>query len=109
VAVAEPLVRQFAERFARNECPRQRFPRLYYDPRSLETVVTRRASLHAKCVVVDKERAFVSSTIFTEAAQTKNIDVGVLIRSPAFARRLAENLEILASTDAVGLVPLSSS
>ncbi len=103
------LVRLFAVRFARDEWPGERFPRLYYDPRSLDTDVTRRASLHAKCVVVDKERAFVSSANFTEAAQTKNIEVGVLIWSPAFARRLSEHFEILAATEAVKLVPLSSS
>ena len=66
------------------------------------------ASLHAKCIVVDKGLAFVSSANFTEAAQTKNIEVGVLIRSPAFARRLSEHFEILASTCAVKPVPLSS-
>ena len=52
-----------------------------------------RASLHAKCVVVDKELAFVSSANFTEAAQTKNIEVGVTLRSAAFAKRLAEHFE----------------
>ena len=102
------LVRRFAERFADQEWPGQRFPDLYYDPRSLETDHTKRASLHAKCIVVDKEHAFVSSANFTEAAQTKNIEVGVLIRSPAFARRLSEHFEILASTCAVKPVPLSS-
>ena len=73
------LVRVFADRFVRNEWPGRRLPKLYYDPRSLETDHTKRASLHAKCVVVDEEQAFVSSANFTEAAQTKNIEVGVLL------------------------------
>ena len=94
------LVRRFAERFADQQWPGQRLPHLYYDPRSLETDYTKRASLHAKCIVVDKELAFVSSANFTEAAQTKNLEVGVLIRSPAFARRLSEHFEILAATRA---------
>jgi phosphatidylserine/phosphatidylglycerophosphate/cardiolipin synthase-like enzyme len=101
------LVRRFADRFARHEWPGQRFPKLFYDPRSLETEPARRASLHAKCIVIDQEVAFVSSANFTEAAQTKNIEVGVLIRSPAFARRLAEHFEILESIYAVNPVPLS--
>ena len=102
------LVRRFAERFAGQQWPGQRFPDLYYDPRSLETDHTKRASLHAKCIVVDKELAFVSSANFTEAAQTKNIEAGVLIRSPAFARRLSEHFQILASTSTVKRIPLSS-
>jgi hypothetical protein len=40
-------------------------PEVYFDPRSLETDLDRRASLRAKCVVVDKEVAFVSSAKFT--------------------------------------------
>jgi phosphatidylserine/phosphatidylglycerophosphate/cardiolipin synthase-like enzyme len=101
------LVRRFAERFARQEWPGQRFPRLFYDPRSLETDPAKRASLHAKCIVVDQEVAFVSSANFTEAAQTKNIEVGALLRSPAFARRLMEHFAILASTHELQSVPLA--
>jgi phosphatidylserine/phosphatidylglycerophosphate/cardiolipin synthase-like enzyme len=103
------LVRRFAERFAGQQWPGQRFPDLYYDPRSLETDQTKRASLHAKCIVVDGQQAFVSSANFTEAAQTRNIEAGVLIRSSAFARRLSEHFQILASTSTVKRIPLSSS
>lgn len=101
------LVRRFAERFARQEWPGRRFPEMYYDPRSLEADFARRASLHAKCVIVDDREAFVSSANFTEAAQTKNIEVGVLLRSPDFARRLSEHFETLASNHLVKPVPLS--
>jgi phosphatidylserine/phosphatidylglycerophosphate/cardiolipin synthase-like enzyme len=102
------VVRRFAEHFARHEWPGQRLPRLFYDPRSLEIEPAKRASLHAKCVVVDKELSFVSSANFTEAAHTRNIEVGVLIRSAAFARRLSEHFEILASTSAVKPIPGST-
>ena len=77
--------------------------RSFYDPRSLETEYCRRASLHAKCVVVDKEQAFVSSANFTEAAQTKNIEVGLAGSVGCSARRLYEHFDSLA---AAGLVPL---
>lgn len=100
------LVRRFAERFAGQEWPGQRLPRLYYDPRSLERNSARRASLHAKCVIVDREQAFVSSANFTEAAQTRNIEVGVNLRHPAFARRLAEHFESLASAGLLKPIPL---
>jgi phosphatidylserine/phosphatidylglycerophosphate/cardiolipin synthase-like enzyme len=100
------LVRRFAEHFTRQEWPGRRLPGLYYDPRSLELEAAQRASLHAKCIVVDNESAFVSSANFTEAAQTKNIEVGVLIRSAAFARRLSEHFETLASTCAAKPAPV---
>jgi phosphatidylserine/phosphatidylglycerophosphate/cardiolipin synthase-like enzyme len=80
-----------------------------FDPRSLETETARRASLHAKCIVVDKGVAFVSSANFTEAAQSKNVEVGVLLRSTAFARRLIEHFEALASEHALAPVPLTTS
>jgi len=50
-------------------------------------------SLHAKCVVVDKKRVFVSSANFTEAAQERNLEVGVLINSDVIANRLASFFE----------------
>lgn len=48
-----------------------------------------RASLHAKCVVVDERLAFISSANFTPAAHVKNIEAGVLVRSEGFAMQLS--------------------
>jgi phosphatidylserine/phosphatidylglycerophosphate/cardiolipin synthase-like enzyme len=101
------LVREFAERFARQEWPGRLLPKLYYDPRSLENESTKRASLHAKCIVVDKLEAFVSSANFTEAAQTKNIEVGVLVHSRVFAQKLAAHFEMLYSSKLVKPLRLS--
>jgi phosphatidylserine/phosphatidylglycerophosphate/cardiolipin synthase-like enzyme len=101
------LVRRFAERFVSQEWPGQRLPKVFFDPRSLEVESARRAILHAKCIVVDNEIAFVSSANFTEAAQTRNIEVGVHVRSPAFARRLTEHFEILASIHVLKSAPLA--
>jgi len=100
------LVRIFAERFVRKEWPGRQLPRLYYDPRSLEVDQTKRTSLHAKCVVVDKEEAFVSSANFTEAAQTRNIEVGVLLRSQSLARKLTSHFESLAALSILKPIPL---
>jgi hypothetical protein len=100
-------VRQFAEHFARHEWPGKRLPEVYYDPRSLEAEPSKRASLHAKCIVVDREVAFVSSANFTEAAHTRNIEVGVLFKSRSFAKRLSDHFEALAATQTVKPVPLS--
>jgi phosphatidylserine/phosphatidylglycerophosphate/cardiolipin synthase-like enzyme len=63
-------------------------PRLYYDSRALLPGPPY-CSLHAKCVVVDGARAFVSSANFTQRGQERNIEVGVLIADPSFASYLA--------------------
>ncbi len=102
------LVRRFAERFMNTQWPGRRLPKLYYDPRSLETEPSLRASLHAKCVVVDKQQAFVSSANFTAAAQTKNIEVGLLLENPAIAQKIHDHFAILASTGIVHRVPFQS-
>ena len=99
------LVRRFAERFLSQEWPGSRLPILFYDPRSLEMDSSRRACLHAKCVLIDHEQAFVSSANFTEAAQQRNIEVGVLIRSRSFTTRLVEHFEAMASAGLLKPVP----
>lgn len=63
-------------------------PHIYYDKRALVPGPPY-SSLHAKCVVVDGARAFVSSANFTQRAQEHNIEVGVLIVDPNFASFLA--------------------
>jgi len=62
--------------------------------------------LHAKCVVVDRRVAFVSSANFTEAAQERNIEAGVLIRSEPFASSLANHFETLAAQGILLPLPL---
>jgi phosphatidylserine/phosphatidylglycerophosphate/cardiolipin synthase-like enzyme len=52
-------------------------------------------SLHAKCIVVDNEQVFVSSANFTEAAQNRNIEVGLLVRSAVLSERLSRFFEAL--------------
>ena len=63
-------------------------PRIYYDKRALRPGPPY-CSLHAKCVVVDGARAFVSSANFTQRGQERNIEVGVLIEDASFASYLA--------------------
>lgn len=67
-------------------------PAVYYDPR---TAIRGNlpghdwATLHAKCVVVDDERSFITSANFTDRGQTRNIEAGVLITDTAFSEQLA--------------------
>lgn len=82
------IVNRFARDFRSRHWPWNRLPELYYDPRSLETGEAR-ASLHAKCVIVDRERALLTSANFTDAAQRKNIELGVAITHRPTIERLA--------------------
>ncbi len=51
--------------------------------------------MHAKCVVVDEKVALITSANFTERAQRDNVELGVLVRDPAFARRVAAQWRVL--------------
>jgi phosphatidylserine/phosphatidylglycerophosphate/cardiolipin synthase-like enzyme len=96
------LIAAFAHRFRTQHWPADRLlPEIYFDPRALATEAKRRAVLHAKCIVVDQRTAFVSSANFTEAAQERNIEVGVLVRSQIVAERLVAFFAALISTGAV--------
>ena len=70
-------------------------PKVFYDPRSLDLEADKRACLHAKCVVVDGEAVFISSANFTEAAQERNIEMGLLVRSPWLAERIRQHFDTL--------------
>lgn len=84
------IVRRFAMEFRQHHWPWPELPAVYYDPRGLATAADQRASLHAKCVVVDRRSALITSANFTEAAQYRNIELGLLIRHQPMAERIAE-------------------
>jgi hypothetical protein len=88
-SAASEIVGRFAHRF-RTQWPADRpLPEVFYDPRSLAADPRACAALHAKCIVVDSFEVFVSSTNFTEAAQERNIEVGLRLHSPVVAERIA--------------------
>ncbi len=101
---AELLVR-FANRFRLREWPGPTVPKVYYDRRALALRESERASLHAKCIVVDERKAFITSANFTEAAQLRNIEAGVLIVDSNFARSLVRQFEALISGGLLYRVP----
>jgi phosphatidylserine/phosphatidylglycerophosphate/cardiolipin synthase-like enzyme len=79
---SEILVARFKQRFKDKQWPvGYRLPEVFFDPRSVEDHKSVRSSLHAKCIVVDSLQVFVSSANFTEAAQERNIEVGLKIES----------------------------
>ncbi|MBI4870356.1 MAG: phospholipase [Candidatus Riflebacteria bacterium] len=99
------LLRRFAETFRREQWPGERLPEVFYDPLALAAGPGPRACLHAKCVVVDARRAFVTSANFTEAAQERNLEVGVLVDDPVLARSLESQFEALVTAGVLKRVP----
>jgi hypothetical protein len=89
------VLRDYAAQFATYHWPGKRVPRLFHDPRSLRLNPAERAVLHAKCVVIDDEVAFVSSANLTGAAQFRNVEAGVMIEDSIFARRLRNQFDVL--------------
>ena len=95
-SMASEVVKRFVERFKTREWPEERqLPEVFYDPRSLDLEAGKRACLHAKCIVVDGEAVFVSSANFTEAAQERNIEMGLLVRSRWLADGVMRYFETL--------------
>src|SRR5262249_14284875 len=105
--VSSELVWRFLTRFRMTEWPGDMLPELYYDPRSLDENLEKRSSLHAKCIVVDRRVALVTSANFTEAAQLRNIEVGALITCASFAELLAGHFDSLADIGLLRQVGLS--
>mgnify|MGYP005854471139 CR=1 FL=1 len=91
---ADYLVREFADRFWSADWPGNTRPRVFYDPRALDPKQPG-GVLHAKAVVVDKEAVFVTSANLTEAAQERNIELGLLVRDRALAISTATHFQIL--------------
>lgn len=95
---ATEIGRRFAERFRKHQWPLERpLPEVYFDPRSLSLQGEKKACMHAKCIVVDQRHAFISSANFTEAAQQRNIEVGLIANSEILAMRLSRFFSLMIS------------
>jgi len=88
-AVAPGFVRQFKE----HQWPGERLPEIWDYRDGFEN--TDAGVMHAKVIVVDRKIALVTSANFTEAAQDRNIEAGVLIQSAHFSGRLQGYFESL--------------
>jgi phosphatidylserine/phosphatidylglycerophosphate/cardiolipin synthase-like enzyme len=101
---ASELVQRFKHRFKTQQWPQDRpFPQVFYDPRSLALDDEKRACLHAKCVAVDGEAVFISSANFTEAAQERNIEVGLRVKSCRLAEQLVLHFDTLLAANLLAL------
>jgi phosphatidylserine/phosphatidylglycerophosphate/cardiolipin synthase-like enzyme len=88
-------VEAYLGHFAREHWPEDLpLPALYYDPEGRKQGASR-TSLHAKCVVVDQRWALVTSANFTEAAQERNIEAGVLLDHAGLSGALVARFKAL--------------
>lgn len=99
------LLREFADSFRQDIWSGKRLPEVFYYPRSLSLNAQSKASLHAKCLVVDEERVFITSANFTEAAHERNIEAGVLLADPIAAQAMRSQFETLVTKKILRHVP----
>jgi phosphatidylserine/phosphatidylglycerophosphate/cardiolipin synthase-like enzyme len=89
------ITRSFLKTFRKKDWPWEVVPEIYYDPRSLAPNASERSVLHAKCIVADDRRVFVTSANFTEAAHERNIEAGLLLENLTIAQALTRQFESL--------------
>jgi len=85
---------RFLDHFlARNWPFGEPYPRFFYDPRTVSH--QSRVSLHAKVAVVDDDWVLITSANFTDRGQTRNLEIGVVLRDRSFAAAITEKLRRL--------------
>lgn len=90
---SDDIILRYAKDFRSKHWPWDPLPEVYFDPRALNSDSHARASLHAKIVVVDRSKLFLTSANFTEAAQQRNIEMGLLSRAVYLAEQVAAYFE----------------
>lgn len=101
----DQILARFASDFRKRQWPWTPLPEVFHDPRALRSDAASRASMHAKCVIVDRRICLITSANFTPAAQERNVEVGVLVRDAEQVRRLTEYFDAL-TVDCLSNVPV---
>lgn len=103
----EQLVQEFAREFRVRHWPWSELPAVYFYRRSLVNDASLRASMHAKCVIVDRAQGLVTSANFTPAGQYRNIEAGLLVRHGPTITRLVEYFVGLMASNELVRCPLT--
>jgi phosphatidylserine/phosphatidylglycerophosphate/cardiolipin synthase-like enzyme len=100
------LAARLADEFWAKQWPRgARRPTLCYDPRGLAMAKDARATMHAKIVVIDRRKAFVTSANLTHRAHSDNIELGLLVNHTHIATRIVAYFEELRVRGELATVP----
>jgi phosphatidylserine/phosphatidylglycerophosphate/cardiolipin synthase-like enzyme len=89
----ENIVARFANVFWKKHWPWTPRPVVFFDPRALMVDPKIRACLHAKVIIVDRLKLLITSANFTEAAQRRNIEAGIVLHAHSIAKQMADYLE----------------
>ena len=92
-STADSIILKYAADFRERHWPWKPFPEVYYDPRALSSESSTRASMHAKIVVVDRTKLFLTSANFTDAAHQRNVEMGLLSQAAYLAQQVASYFE----------------
>ncbi|MCB9643731.1 MAG: phospholipase [Myxococcales bacterium] len=104
IRASSVLIREFADRFRASLWPGKRLPKVFHDPRALEPKADKRACLHAKCVIIDDAHLFITSANFSEAAQLRNIETGMLLKDNHHATTMRQHFDALVESGDLELV-----
>ena len=80
-------------------------PRLEEPGPSLSIGGKKLACLHAECIVIDEDRALITSANFTEAAHERNIEARTVITDTILSRALKAQFDTLVDHGALKPVP----
>lgn len=94
--LSSQIVSQYRDEFFAKQWPSEKRPELHYLSNSLDMDWKVRSSMHAKLIIIDRTTVMISSANLTQAAQTKNIEAGVIVSNKNTAQRLANHFESLA-------------
>jgi phosphatidylserine/phosphatidylglycerophosphate/cardiolipin synthase-like enzyme len=93
------LANRFRAHFLDKAWSGSRAPEIWHDPRAaLEPDRSKSGVMHAKTVIIDETAALVTSANFTEAAQARNIEAGMLLRHSVHVKTLRGFFEGLMAT-----------
>jgi phosphatidylserine/phosphatidylglycerophosphate/cardiolipin synthase-like enzyme len=102
------LIARYEHEFRQRHWSGKRLPNIYFDPRALTMDASKRAVVHAKCIVIDGASALVTSANPTPAAYTRNIELGIVIRGGTIPSQIASHFASLIQTGALRRLDLSS-
>lgn len=101
-STCDDIVARFKDNFLRRHWPTSAcLPEVFYDPRALDPSPALSGRLHAKCIIVDSARLLVTSANLSDAAQTRNIEMGMLTEDVAIVKRAVDYFGGLAANGAL--------
>ncbi|CAM2006415.1 DISARM system phospholipase D-like protein DrmC [Acanthopleuribacter pedis] len=101
----EEIVANYSRYFRKNVWKSEVLPEVFYDPRALVDDGTTMSCLHAKAVMVDERKVLITSANFSEAAQIRNVEAGVLIEDALLTQAYCRNFQRLVDKKWVTRLP----